>query len=206
MSITCAFMSSKPSSNTANRPQGPAPMISTSVLIVSDMHCSRDSSDRGRRTKVSAVRPRRCGSRLPFGRPHHQAVELGGHLDLAGQARIRPNVVAEVEHVLLHRRRLTHRRAPRFVDMHMAGRAGAGATAFRLDAGNAVLDRRLHDGRADLALDRTGGTFEIDVSDLRHAVGREETCGGARSYSRSRERAPDRGTTVDRASVGLSGL
>ena len=33
MSITCAFMSSRPSSNTANSPHGPAPMISTSVLI-----------------------------------------------------------------------------------------------------------------------------------------------------------------------------
>src|SRR5215813_4022295 len=33
MSITCAFMSSRPSSNTANSPHGPAPMISASVLI-----------------------------------------------------------------------------------------------------------------------------------------------------------------------------
>src|SRR3989304_9847367 len=35
MSTRCALMSSRPSSNTANRPMGPAPMIRTSVLIVS---------------------------------------------------------------------------------------------------------------------------------------------------------------------------
>ena len=33
--MRCAFMSSRPSSNTANRPTGPAPMMSASVLITS---------------------------------------------------------------------------------------------------------------------------------------------------------------------------
>src|SRR5947207_547727 len=33
MSTRCDFMSSRPSSNTAKSPQGPAPMMSTSVLI-----------------------------------------------------------------------------------------------------------------------------------------------------------------------------
>src|ERR1700726_1639959 len=33
MSITWVFMSRSPSSKTANRPHGPAPMMSTSVLI-----------------------------------------------------------------------------------------------------------------------------------------------------------------------------
>src|SRR5262250_1430494 len=92
-------------------------------------------------------------SRLPLRRAHHEPVELVGHLDLAGQARVRPYVVAEVEHVLLHRRRLAHRLAPCRIDMHVAGGTGAGAAAFRLDAGNAVLNRRLHHGRAEFALD-----------------------------------------------------
>src|SRR5689334_5982824 len=35
MSTRCAFMSSRPSSKTANSPHGPAPIISTSVLIAS---------------------------------------------------------------------------------------------------------------------------------------------------------------------------
>src|SRR5262245_23293696 len=108
---------------------------------------------------------------LPVGCAHHQAVELGRHLHLAGQARVRLHVVAEVEHVLLHRRRLAHRRTPRLVDMHVAGGAGAGAAAFRLDAGNAVLDGRLHHGRAELTLDRAGGAFMIDIGDFRHTIG-----------------------------------
>src|SRR3954462_529362 len=40
MSTRCAFMSNRPSSNTANRPHGPAPIISTSVLIASLMSAS----------------------------------------------------------------------------------------------------------------------------------------------------------------------
>src|SRR3569832_331843 len=39
MSIRWALMSRRPSSNTAKRPQGPAPMMTTSVLIVSLMPC-----------------------------------------------------------------------------------------------------------------------------------------------------------------------
>src|SRR5690242_2339786 len=35
MSTRCAFISSRPNSKTANSPHGPAPMISTSVLIAS---------------------------------------------------------------------------------------------------------------------------------------------------------------------------
>src|SRR5262245_31655991 len=108
---------------------------------------------------------------LPLGCAHHQAVELGRHLDLAGQARVRLHIVAEVEHVLLHRRGLAHRRTPRLVDMHVAGGAGAGAAAFRLDAGNAVLDRRLHHGRTELTLDRAGRAFMIDIGDFRHTIG-----------------------------------
>ena len=38
-------MSSRPSSNTANSPQGPAPMISTSVLMTSLIPFSPNFSD-----------------------------------------------------------------------------------------------------------------------------------------------------------------
>src|SRR5215813_210109 len=187
MSITCAFMSSRPSSNTANSPHGPAPMINTSVLIGSLM-CSRGDLIAA---ALIWVMLRECVAAassylssphilrnfksttlgLPLGRAHHQAVELRRHLDLAGQARVRLHVVAEVEHVLLHRRRLAHRLAPCCIDMHVAGGTGAGAAAFRLDAGNAVLDRRLHHGRTELALDRAGGAFMIDIGDFRHTIG-----------------------------------
>src|SRR5262249_31228128 len=107
--------------------------------------------------------------------------------------RVRLHVVAEIEHVLLHRRRFAHRRAPRFVDMHMAGGAGASAAAFRLDAGNAVLDRRLHHGRAELALDRAGRASMVDIGDFRHAIGRDNSgyAPALASYSRWRACAPD---------------
>src|SRR5262249_28960977 len=98
MSTRCALMSSRPSSNTAKRPQGPAPMISASVLMVSVM---------------------RVASRLALGRAHDEPVQVGSDLDLAGQTRIGPHVIAEVEHVLLHGRRHPHRPPPRFVHMNV---------------------------------------------------------------------------------------
>src|SRR5262249_24283134 len=136
MTITCAFMSSRPSSNTANSPHGPAPMIRTSVLIGSLITFSRRLACGcvliwvivARMCSGAAARPLVSTLGLPLGRAHHQAVELGRHLDLARQARVRLHVVAEVEHILLHRRRFTHRRAPRLIDMHVAGGAGAGAS------------------------------------------------------------------------------
>src|SRR5215471_11054687 len=104
MSITCAFMSSRPSSKTAKRPHGPPPMISASVLIGSLMRVRGASFASliwdDRRECVAGAAP---SLGLALGRAHHQAFELGGDLDLTGQARIRLHVVAEVEHVLLHR-------------------------------------------------------------------------------------------------------
>src|SRR5262249_22175284 len=148
--------------------------ISTSVLIgslIRNASCEWRSANGGEGNPAYyspfAVRH----LRLPLGRAHHQPFELGGDLDLAGQARVRPHVVSDVGHVLLQRRGVAARRAPRFVDVEGAGGAGAGAAALRLDAGNSVLDRRLHDGRADLALDRSGGALEIDIGDFRHATG-----------------------------------
>src|SRR5438477_840886 len=124
MSTRCALMSSRPSSNTANSPIGPAPMMSASVLMASLMPASA----------------------LPLRRRHDKAVERVGHLDLAGQPRVRPHVEGKIQHVLFHRRGLAGLLPPRLVDIDVAGRARAGAAAFGLDAGHAVLDRRLHDG------------------------------------------------------------
>jgi hypothetical protein len=83
----------------------------------------------------------------------------------------------------------------------VAGRAGAGAAALRLNPRNPVLDRSFHDGRAELAVDRTGGAFVVDIGDFRHAGGRERRgyFGRCRSYSDSLARAPDTGHAVSRA-------
>src|ERR1700704_6523337 len=105
------------------------------------------------RYSLFAIRYSLFRSRLPLRHAHHQAVKLVRHLDLAGEPRVRLHVVAEVEHVLLHRRGLARARAPGLLDIDMAGRAGAGAAALGLDAGHVVLDRCFHHGRAGLAFD-----------------------------------------------------
>src|SRR5580658_5990811 len=102
MSISWDLMSSRPSSNTANRPIGPAPMMTASVLMISVM--------------VSA---------LPGGGADHQAVERRRHLDLAGQAGGRPHLECEIEHVLFHLRRLADDLAPFRRGIDVAGRASA---------------------------------------------------------------------------------
>src|SRR4051812_6656807 len=149
MSIRCAFMSSRPSSNTANNPHGPAPMITTSVLIGSLMM-------------------KRLLSRLPFGRPDDETVEFGRHLDLAGQPRVRPHIETEIEHVFFHRRRPAGLLQPGLVDINVARRAGAGAAAFRLDTGNAVLDRVFHHRRPSFGFHNAGLALGIDVVDFGH--------------------------------------
>src|SRR6187399_3045755 len=78
---------------------------------------------------------------LPLRRPHYEPVKLVGHLDLARQPRVRFHVVAEIQHVLFHRRGTADLVAPGLVDINMAGRTGAGAAAFGLDAGHVVFDR-----------------------------------------------------------------
>src|ERR1700722_10851447 len=105
---------------------------------------------------------------LPLRRSHGQPVEFLAHLDLARQPRARLHLIGEIEHVLFHRRRLADLLPPSVVNIDVAGRAGAGPAAFRLDAGNAVLDRRLHDGRADLAVDGARRAGGIDESDFDH--------------------------------------
>src|ERR1700722_19277084 len=145
MSTRCAFISSSPSSNTANSPMGPAPMMRTSVLIGSAMsdpylslmgffadggrECLACSPRQGKRRKrrdewsapdgSSGVGWRQLG--LPLRRPHREPVKFLAHLDLARQPRIRLHIVGEVEHVLFHRRRLADLRAPVLLDVHAAG-------------------------------------------------------------------------------------
>src|SRR6185437_3945607 len=75
---------------------------------------------------------------LLLGRAHDQPIELVGDLDLARQPRIGPHVVTEIEHVLFHRRWFAGLLAPGFVDINVAGGAGAGTAALRLNAGNIV--------------------------------------------------------------------
>src|SRR6516165_356996 len=108
---------------------------------------------------------------LLLGRAHHQPIELFGDLDLTREARIRPHVIAEIEHIFLHWSGLTDLGPPGLVHVNVAGRAGTGAAAFRLDARYVVTDCRLHHGRTDLAGHRAGGAAVVDIGDFRHRLG-----------------------------------
>ena len=59
---------------------------------------------------------------------------------------------------------------PGVIHINMAGCAGAGAAAFSLDAGDRVLERRLHDGGAVFGLHGAGLAGGVDKGDLGHLV------------------------------------
>ena len=110
-------------------------------------------------------------------RGDHEAVEIFAHLDLAGKSRIRLNFKRKVEHVFFHRRWLAHLFAPSLIDIDVAGRARAGAAAFRLDLRHPVVDRRLHHRGTSLALDCPRGPCGIDEGDFDHDVGTDRDFG-----------------------------
>src|SRR5262249_60550279 len=91
MSTTWALMSTRPSSNTANRPAGPPPMIRASVSM--GVRVSVPSAVIGTLARLL---------KLLFGDTDDKAVQLLRHLDLAGQPALRAHLEGEVQHVLLH--------------------------------------------------------------------------------------------------------
>src|SRR5688500_2370740 len=176
MSIRWHFMSNRPSSNTANRPTGPAPTIRTSVLMTVLMRV-RPRQLRTQacpNTRMATMRPRgRHVSALPLRNRHDQPIQFVPDLYLAGQPRIRPDFIGKVEHVLFHRLRFAHGIGPRLVDIDMACRACAGAAAFGFDAGNGVADGVLHHSRAVFRLDVKTRAVERNVGKLGHQKSRE---------------------------------
>src|SRR5690242_1987685 len=110
----------------------------------------------------------RQASSLPLRCGDGESVELVAHLDLARQARIGPDVEAEIEHVLFHRRGRADFFTPGLVDIDMACGARAGAAAFSLDTGNSVANGRFHDGGAVLDIDSAGFAVMVDKVDLGH--------------------------------------
>src|SRR5580704_4700934 len=102
MSIRWAFMSSRPSSNTPNRPIGPAPMIATSVVNDSLMQIPLFLS-------------------LFRWRGHGEAVQLISDLDLAGEPGVGTHLEGEIEHVLLHLGGLAGLFRPLLRNIDMAG-------------------------------------------------------------------------------------
>src|SRR3972149_5445953 len=101
-------------------------------------------------------------------RAHHEAVELFGHLDLAGKTRVRPQLKGKVKLVLLLGRGRRQLVLPGFVDIDVAGRAGARAAAFGDDARDAVPDRGLHHGPTNLGIDGVNTAIMFDEGDCWH--------------------------------------
>src|SRR5262245_43680180 len=150
MSTKWHLTSTRPSSNTANSPTGPAPTMTTSVVMtLSDMNRSE----------------------LLVGDAHDETVKRIGDLDLAGKPARRPYIEGEVEHVFLHLLGRAGLLAPSLVHINVAGRAGAGAAAFGGDAGDAILHRRFHHGHARLRLDHALDPIVLNKSNPGHHVG-----------------------------------
>ena len=89
-------------------------------------------------------------SALPGWDVQDEAVEIVAHLDLARQATGVVHIEREIEHVFFHGRGTTDGFPPAFVNVDMAGGAGAGAATFGDDAGHGIHDRCFHHGRAVL--------------------------------------------------------
>src|SRR5690349_5234148 len=117
MSMRCALISSRPSSNTANRPIGPAPIMATSVDNTSLIQIP---------SVLILSLLRGCGD--------NQAVQLIADLDLTGEPGIGTHLEGEIEHVLLHLGGLAGLFRPFRCDIDMASCTSASAPAFGLDA------------------------------------------------------------------------
>ena len=89
-------------------------------------------------------------SGLALGDMNDKPVQSFAHLDLTGQTRGRTHVVGEVQHILFHRFRRADLRRPGLVDIDMTGGAGTGPAALRLDPGDRIANRILHDRGAVL--------------------------------------------------------
>ncbi|AIB20788.1 Hypothetical protein BSSP1_I0677 [Brucella suis bv. 2] len=98
-----------------------------------------------------AAQPAR--SVLAFGHLNDKPLQIVGNADLAGKARGRADFIGEIQHILFHWIRPADRIGPVVIDIDMAGCAGASATAFGINTGNAVANGRFHNAGPVVGLD-----------------------------------------------------
>src|SRR5579883_1952866 len=135
-------MSSSPSSNTAKSPAGPAPMITTSVLIVSVILLGSSSNLRAfielrrgsmgrraaQRARLTPSRPApsfltsagKAASALLLGGFDDKPLEFRCYFDLAREPGIRLHFVGKIEHVLFLLGGLADEALPFLIDIDMA--------------------------------------------------------------------------------------
>ena len=99
-----------------------------------------------------------------------EAIQSVLDLDLAAEAALGADIEGEVEHVFFHHRWAADRLGPGVVDIDMAGGAGAGASAFRDNAGDAIHNGSFHHGGAELAFGFDAFAVLLDESNLGHRV------------------------------------
>lgn len=97
---------------------------------------------------------------------HDKAVKFVRDLDLAGKPRVRAAFPCKIQHVLFHDLGSANRLGPRFIDVNVAGGAGAGTAAFGLNAGDRILDRVFHDGGAVGRFYDTAYAIMRDIGDF----------------------------------------
>ncbi len=151
----------------ANRPLGRVGVPADAVF------CGEAAGPaRGRALPVQQfAEKRRAGrSALTVGRLDHDAVELFGEADLAGQAGVRTRIHREIQHVRFHRACRRQLVEPFRRDIDMAGGAGAGAAAFAQNLVDADLDGRLHHRHSRLGFRLAPFAGGADIDDLDHCA------------------------------------
>src|SRR5687768_9665144 len=168
MSMRWHLISRRPSSNTANRPTGPAPMMTTSVSIWSVINrLLREAFSKAWPLRLGNVAG--CRSVTRWGERDLQAVEFGGPQDLAGQARagLRHHGVELVLFLLRGRVEPVH---PILGHEDVAGGAFAGSAAQALD-GQAPIPDDLHDPPALDSLEGVALAGPVGHMDDAHEAG-----------------------------------
>ncbi len=82
----------------------------------------------------------------------------------------------EVEHGIFHVVFFFQLRQMRFADVNMAGRAGAGPAAIRINTGDHILNGGFHDGGSVFGFNFAAFTGMVDKDDFRHGELSFELC------------------------------
>jgi hypothetical protein len=101
---------------------------------------------------------------------HNQTVKLVRDFDLAGKAAVRLLIDNVLDQPLLHRAPLANLVEPDRVDIHVTGRALAGAAALPDDSPHFIPDRALHYGKPGRYIKHVLRAAEFDIGNFCHTI------------------------------------